>query len=337
MLLPSRLSAATQAGPEPGSQLHSLQGLTMGTSWSARCALPMAADVAALQVAIQATLDEVVAQMSTWDAASDVSRFNAAASGSWHRLPDAFFEVLSCAQALAQQTQGAYDATAGALVNCWGFGPRAADSGDAVPSDAEIRAALQNVGWQRLQIDTQGRAALQPGGLYLDFSSIAKGYGVDCMAACFERAGVRHYLCEVGGELRGQGCKPDGSPWWIELESVPDAVSGSSRWVLALDGLSVATSGDYRRYFERGERRYAHTIDSRNGRPVRNAAAAVTVIHDNCMQADALATALTVLGLQDGMAYAERHGIAALFALRRPQDAAMIDEHPSSALLAMLD
>ncbi|WP_428312286.1 FAD:protein FMN transferase [Hydrocarboniphaga sp.] len=307
----------------------------MGTSWSLRCAAGDTLDVEALQRAVQAALDRIVAQMSTWEAGSDLSRFNAAEAGSWIALPRAFYQVLSYAQALAQSSNGAYDVTAGALVNCWGFGP--GEPRDDIPSDDDIRAALRRVGWSRLLLDDARQLALQPGGLYVDLSSIAKGHGVDCVADCVERFGITHYLAEVGGELRGQGCKPDGSPWWVELESVPDARSDSGRWVVALDGLSVATSGDYRRYFERDSRRYAHTLDPRNGRPVRNAPASVTVLHAECMQADALATALTVLGLQDGMAYAERHGIAALFVVRRRDDAACTDEFASSALLALLD
>ena len=307
----------------------------MGTTWSLRCAADAGVDITALRPAIQAALDEVVAQMSTWDAASDLSRFNAAEAGSWIALPDAFFKVLGFAQVLAQQTAGAYDVTAGAVVNCWGFGPGGAR--DDIPSDDEIRGALERVGWSRLLLDEPRRLALQPGGLYLDLSSIAKGYGVDCIAESLERSGIPHYLAEVGGELRGQGCKPDGSPWWVELESPPDAAIDAGRWIVALDGLSVATSGDYRRYFERDSRRYAHTLDPRNGRPLRNAPASVTVLHAECMQADALATALTVLGLQDGMAYAERHGIAALFVTRRRDASSVTDEFASSALIALLD
>lgn len=307
----------------------------MGTTWSLRCAADSGLDSAAMQRSIQAELDQVVAQMSTWDAASDLSRFNAAEAGSWIALPDGFFKVLSGAQTLAQLTAGAYDVTAGAVVNCWGFGPGAAR--DDIPSDEEIRSALRRVGWSRLLLDAPQQRALQPGGLYVDLSSIAKGYGVDRIAECVGRFGVAHYLAEVGGELRGQGCKPDGSPWWVELEPVPDAAIGAGRWIVALDGLSIATSGDYRRYFELDSRRYAHTLDPRSGRPVRNAPASVTVLHAECMQADALATALTVLGLQDGMAYAERHGIAALFVLRRRDDASATDEFASSAFLALLD
>lgn len=307
----------------------------MGTSWSLRCAAGEALEVEALQRAVQAALDQVVAQMSNWDARSDLSRFNAAEAGSWIALPPAFYQVLNYAQALAQSSSGAYDVTAGALVSCWGFGP--GEPRDDIPSDDDIRAALRRVGWSRLLLDDAGQLALQPGGLHVDLSSIAKGHGVDCVADCVERFGVTHYLAEVGGELRGQGCKPDGSPWWVELESVPDAASDAGRWIVALDGLAVATSGDYRRYFKRDGRRYAHTLDPRNGRPLRHAPASVTVLHAQCMQADALATALTVLGLQDGMAYAERHGIAALFVMRRRDDASLIDEFASSALLALLD
>ncbi|WP_299687592.1 FAD:protein FMN transferase [Hydrocarboniphaga sp.] len=335
VLLPLQFSAAAEAGPGSGTRLYALQGQTMGTSWSLRCALDDRVDLVSLQRSVQAALDEVVAQMSTWDAGSDLSRFNAAEAGSWLALPEGMFTVLNCAQDLAQQTAGAYDITAGALVNCWGFGP--GEPRDELPSDVEIRSALQRVGWSRLLIDAERRIALQPGGLYLDLSSIAKGYGVDRVAACVERAGVHHYLVEVGGELRGQGCKPDGSPWWVEVESVPDTESDAGRWIVGLDGLSIATSGDYRRYFERDSRRYAHTLDPRNGRPVRAAPASVTVLHAQCMQADALATALTVLGLQDGMAFAERHGIAALFVVRRRQDVANTDEFASSAWLALLD
>lgn len=338
MLIPRQFSAATEAGPQAGTAVHSLQGRTMGTAWSLRCVLPAGADPAAamplLQAAIQAALDRVVAQMSHWDPASELSRFNAAPAGSWHRLSDDFYSVLDAAQRLAQQTDGAYDVTAGALVNAWGFGPLPASRS---PDDAELRAALQTVGWQRLQLDAANRSARQPGGLLLDLSSIAKGFGVDRMAAVLDRAGVLHYMCEIGGELRGQGCKPDGSPWWVELEAVPDARGPLQRWLLALDELSVATSGDYQRFYQRGAHRDAHTLDPRSGRPLRPAPASVSVIHRDCMQADALATALTVLGLQDGMAYAERHQIAALFQIRRRDDSALIDQHPSSALLAMLD
>nr|WP_255468181.1 FAD:protein FMN transferase [Achromobacter sp. UMC71] len=288
-----------------------LAGATMGTTWSARLALPAGATDASARQAIQAALDEVVAQMSTWEAESDISRYNRAAAG-WRELPAAFFHVLRHALALAEDCGGAYDPTVGPLVNAWGFGPwqRAFEP----PSAAAIEAAWLRCGWRRVQLDEARQAAHQPGGIYLDLSSIAKGYGVDRAAQALDALGIANYLVEVGGELRARGKRPDGAPWRVAVE-VPDG-SDDHALALPLQDLSIATSGDYRRHAGDGDARYAHTIDPRSGQPVRNGVASVTVLHAGCMQADALATALTVLGERDGLAHAERHGVAALFILR---------------------
>ncbi len=147
--------------------------------------------------------------------------------------------------------------------------------------------------------------------------------------------GLRHFLVEVGGELRGQGCKPDGQPWWVVLERPGDEEAGDDDEVLiALDGLAVATSGDYRRYFESSAQRYSHTLDPRSGWPIAHALASVSVIHAECMQADALSTALTVLGLEQGLAWAQQHGIAALFVTRKDGG---FEQHVTPAFAAMLE
>ena len=174
---------------------------------------------------------------------------------------------------------------------------------------------------------------MQPGGVQLDLSAVAKGYGVDRLAFYLKSQGVQHYLVEVGGELRGAGLKPDGQPWWVVLEQVPgaDGAEAADELVLALHGLSVATSGDYRRYFERDGRRYSHTIDPRNGVPIANDLASVTVVHPQCMAADAWSTALTVLGAEQGLRLAERLGLAARFVARSGA------EHLSTHLRNMLD
>ncbi|CAB3906266.1 FAD:protein FMN transferase [Achromobacter insuavis] len=288
-----------------------LAGATMGTTWSARLALPAGRDEAAARQAIQAALDEVVAQMSTWEAESDISRYNRAGPG-WRELPAAFFHVLRHALALAEDSDGAYDPTVGPLVNAWGFGPW--QRGFEPPSPAAIDAARARCGWHRVALDPARQAAHQPGGIYLDLSSIAKGYGVDRAAQALDALGLTDYLVEVGGELRARGQRPDGQPWRVAVE-VPDG-SDAHALALPLRDLAIATSGDYRRYAGEGDARYAHTIDPRSGQPVRNGVASVTVLHAHCMQADALATALTVLGERDGLAYAERHRLAALFIMR---------------------
>lgn len=327
LLIPARLTAAAESGPEPGARLLELTGESMGTRWSAKLAAAHPPSLAELQVGLQGELDRVVAQMSPWRADSDLSRYNRAAAGEWLPLPADFATVMQEALAVAALSGGAYDPSAGALVDCWGFGP--APARQSPPSVGEIAAARAQVGWQALQFD--GARLHQPGGHRLDLSAIAKGYGVDLLAGWLLSRGVAHYLVEVGGELRGQGCKPDGSPWWVALESPDEA--GGDLW-LALDGLAVASSGDYRRYFESGGRRYAHTLDPRSGHPAEGLAA-VSVVHRRCMSADAWSTALTVLGWEPAQLLALRRDLAARL-LRRRADGSC-EEWLSPTLQAMLE
>ncbi|MDO9489046.1 MAG: FAD:protein FMN transferase, partial [Sphingomonadaceae bacterium] len=243
-----------------------LGGATMGTRWTARLVVADDAVLPQARTAIEAALAGVVAEMSNWERASDISRFNRAPAGSWHELPPGFFAVLDHALALAAATGGAYDPTAGRLVDLWGFGPPPALV--LPPPESVIAAARADVGWQRLALDPARRAARQPGGVHLDLSSIAKGYGVDAGAAALHAAGVDNFLIEVGGELRGAGLKPDRTPWWVEIETPPGAVM--TPIVAALHGLAIATSGNYRRFFDSKGKRFGHTLDPRTGRPVDN-------------------------------------------------------------------
>ncbi len=314
--------------PAPGSSMHQLSGASMGTTWSARVMAPPAAALE-LSALLQHALNEVVAQMSHWEPGSNLSRYNVAHAGSWHTLPDEFFEVLTYALRIAQDSGGAYDPCAGALVNAWGFG---ADGRYNQPGFQAPPHALPPAPRLTMEIDHARRRVLQPGGVQLDLSSVAKGYAVDLMAQRLAAQGLEHYLVELGGELRGAGVKPDGQPWWVAIEGVPDAgAAGAAR--VALHGLALATSGDYRRYFQYGARRAAHTIDPRTGAPVDHRIAAVSVLHAECMAADALSTALTVLGPEQGLAFAEARQLAARFLLR---DGGAIREIQTSAWRAML-
>lgn len=326
--------ALGDAGLRPGVRpVHALSGRTMGTSWSVKLVPPPGMHVPDLRGGIQARLDRVVAEMSHWDPASDLGRFNRAPAGTWHDLPEDFAAVLDCALTVARDSGGAYDPTVGPLVDLWGFGP--GGTRDGTPDTAAVEEMRARCGWQRLGRDHGGRRACQPGGLRLDLSSVAKGFGVDAVASQLDGLGVESHLVEVGGELRGRGVKPDGMPWWVALETPPDADGGGAgSAVVALHGLSVATSGDYRRYFEAGGVRYAHTLDPRAGRPVANRIASVTVLHPACMWADAFATALTVLGPEEGMAFAVRKDLAALFQIRGESG---LEERLSPALAAMLE
>jgi len=321
--------------PPGGSTLHGLEGTSMGTSWSARLMLPPGASGAVLRAALQAELDEIVAQMSHWEADSLLSRYNAAPAGSWHALPPQFFDVAAYALQVRDDTKGAYDPAGGALVNLWGFGAsgRYDQSGFYAPDALRIDAVLARRAQGEPLLDRAGRRLLQPGGALLDFSSVAKGYAVDSLARCLEWHGVRHYLVEAGGELRGSGVKGNGEPWWVEIEGVPDAQDSAGQAIVALHGLAVATSGDYRRYFSHGARRASHTLDPRSGYPVANDVASVTVLAATCMAADALSTALTVMGPQAGIAFARERGIAARFLVRGPGGLAETTSDAWQALL----
>jgi thiamine biosynthesis lipoprotein len=326
--------------PPSGSRPVALSGVAMGSSWSARLMLAAGLHIG-LQAALQAELDAIVAQMSHWDESSLLARYNRAPAGSWHALPPQFFAVIDYALSVCEASAGAYDPAAGALVNSWGFGPagRYDQAGFYAPAPDAIAAVMAVRRHAQPVLDRAGRRLLQPGGAVLDLSAVAKGYAVDCMAECLQRHGIHHYLVEAGGELRGAGMKADGQPWWVEIEGVPDADldSGSGEPpLLALHGLAVATSGDYRRYFSQAGQRRSHTLDPRSGQPIANGVASVTVVAATCMAADALSTALTVLGPEAGLAHAERHGIAARFLLRGNRAAGAITELRSSAWRALL-
>lgn len=319
--------------PAADAVTHSVGGTSMGTSWSAHVMAPPQA-AATLAGDLQRQLDDVVAQMSHWDSGSQLARFNAAAPHSWHTLSPEFFNVLSYALQVHADSGGAYDACAGALVDAWGFGAerRYNQPGFQPPSRARIEDLLAARRAAPIELDAAHERALQPGGLRLDFSSIAKGYAVDQMARLLAARGLDHYLVELGGELRGAGMKPDGQPWWVAVEDLPDAVADAGTRV-ALHGLALATSGDYRRYFQYGARRAAHTIDPRSGTPLDNGVASVSVLHAECMAADALSTALTVLGPVDGLDFAEQRQLAARFLVRR---GAQVETLTTSAWRAML-
>lgn len=277
----------------------------MGTSWSARIAALPGRLAETIEPGIRAILDRIVAQMSQWEPGSDLSRFNRSTPGSWQRLPPEFVHVLDTALDVAARSGGAFDPAMGELADRWGFGP----SGPSASLPPGVAA-----GERRIELDSLLLSARRSVGAALDFSGIAKGYAVDAVAGYLRGLGLEDFLVEIGGELRGSGIRPDGQPWWVDLEAVPGAGLPPIR--IALHGLAVATSGDYRRYFEQDGRRYAHTLDPRTGMPLDNGVASMTVLHAECMLADAWATALTVLGPEKGLVVAEREALAVHMVVR---------------------
>ena len=290
----------------------------MGTSWSARIvdAPPESPE------AIEAVLSRVIAQMSNWEADSSISRFNAAPIGRWMPLPADMLTVLRAGLEMARLSGGAFDPAAGRLVARWGFGPDGLTGLSNAPNHPSPWTAIK----------VEGDHARRTADVTLDFSGIAKGFAVDAVAAALRQLGAAHFLIEIGGELRGQGIKPDLQPWWVDVEAPPGLPLPTLR--IALCGLSVATSGDYRRFREEGGARLSHSIDPATGAPIANDVASVTVCHESAMLADAWATAITVLGHERGMALATCQGIAACL-IRRTETGGQ--EYMTPALAAMLD
>jgi thiamine biosynthesis lipoprotein len=314
VLVPRRISAQR---PDAAARIGQVSGRSMGCDWSVRHVSDGAIAPNELTREIGQVLERVVQQMSTWEVGSAITRFNRAAAGTWHALPEEFAQVLACALRVAEASDGALDPTAGGLISLWGFGAtgRHNEPGFGLPTDAAIESALRHCGWQRLHVDADTMRMYQPGGLQLDLSAVAKGFGVDEVSRRLSALGIEHHLVDIGGELRGAGMKPDGAPWWVEIQRPPDSIDAPLTRI-ALHGLSVATSGDYLQYFQQDNRRFNHCIDPRSGRPVDNGVASVTVLHEECMEADAWATALMVLGPRDGVPLADGLHVAAQFLVR---------------------
>jgi FAD:protein FMN transferase len=308
-------------------EVCTLEGAAMGTSWHVTFA-GSPASVPSAQRAITEILDRVIAQFSPWETASELNRFNAIPPGAWHTPSADFARVTACALRVAEETDGACDPALGALVDIWGFSsvPRGSD----IPSAIEIQQALQASGWRKIVHDRTGGKISRTTPARLDFCGIAKGYAIDLIAQVLRQSGVAAALVEIGGELAGHGVKPDGTPWWVAVDG---EVNDEAPILVALHGLAIATSG-CERSFTHGGKTYSHTIDPRTGYPIDNGMISATVLHESCMQADAYATALLVMGADEAIAFADRHALAALIRYRS-NDA--VRECVSAPLQAMLD
>lgn len=306
---------AALPGCQGGMDERVLSGPAMGSTYTVRVIGGTRAESSARQL-VEAALAEVDAAMSSYRKDSELARFNENRSTEWFAVSELLAETVARSLQLGELTGGAFDVTLAPLVQLWGFGPAAHLA--QPPGDEQVTARLQNAGQVHLQVRmTPPALRKQVPGLALDLDGIAPGAAVDLIAMYLEVAGLRDYMIEVGGEVRAQGRNASGALWRIGIER-PEERGRSLGRVLHVDGMSVSTSGDYRDYFEVGGRRYGHTIDPANGRPVANALASVTVLRPLAAEADALATALTVLGPEAGWSLAETRGWPALFIERTP-------------------
>ena len=283
---------ALLGGCNRGPEIIKISGSKMGTSYHVTIVAdqPAPADLAKQ---IEQTLDRVDQSMSTYKVDSEISQFNQLDVGQRLVISDDFDQVLRITRKVWQKSGGTLDPTVGPLVDIWGFGPTF--TGDVVPSDSAIQRSLASIGFDAVNrtVNNQQILLSKSRPLRLDLSAVAKGYAVDLVADLLEMNALPDYLVEVGGETRVSGLNPEGDPWRLAIES--PSLTEAVAQVLNLEAGAVATSGDYRNYFERDGVRYSHTIDPRSGRPTTHSVASVTVVADTCAEADAWATALIVM------------------------------------------
>ncbi len=291
-----------------------LSGETMGTTFNIT-AIGVDVDEEALAAAVEETLADVNAKMSNWDENSEVSQFSKSQSTEPTQVSEEFALVIAAANDVHEKSGGTFDVTLGPLIELWGFGPRKPE--DPVPSDEDIQAALNSVGQARLlTLDREaGTLAKSGAGVGINLSAIAKGYGIDAVAGTLRDAGIEDYMVEIGGDLVTMGENDKGEAWRIGIEK-PEAGSQNLQLIVQLDDLGMATSGDYKNFFEQDGVRYSHIIDPITGRPITHRTTSVTVLAENAMMADAWATAMLALGQEKGLELAEKHKLAVYFISR---------------------
>lgn len=291
-----------------------LQGRTMGTTYNIKV-VSTEAEIQAkdLQPKIDALLVKINQSMSTYQADSEISKFNRSVSTEPVTITSNFARVVKESIYLGELSEGMLDVTVGPLVNLWGFGPD--QRPDIIPTAEDLSLTKQRIGLQHLVLEGNQLSKNIPN-LYLDLSTIAKGYAVDLVAELIESNGLNHYLVEIGGEIKAKGFKHTGELWVMAIEKPiydPLGESRSVHQIIIPKDNAIATSGDYRNYFEVEGIRFSHIIDPSSGKPISHNLVSVTVIDPSSMTADGLSTALMVMGLEEGMLFAQKHDIAALF------------------------
>ena len=290
-------------------------GMTMGTTYTIKASrLPDSIKPAQVTARIEEVLKKVNGQMSTYDDKSELSLFNRSVSTDWQPVSSEFYTVLKEALNISQLTGGLFDVTVGPLVNLWGFGPE--ELPFKQPDDQMINERLKLIGYQHLQIkENELFAKKDMPGLYVDLSAIAKGYAVDQVASVLESFKINDYMVEIGGEIRVKGKNKEGESWHIAVEKPAEELRAIEK-ILKITDTGMATSGDYRNYFEIEGRRFSHEIDPRTGRPITNKLASITVLNDTSMEADALATAIMIMGPEEGLEFTEKNRIPAFFIIK---------------------
>ncbi len=312
------LTLATGCQQQETTETIHLSGQTMGTTWSVAM-LPNleATDAASLKQRLQNRLNQINRLMSTYDPESELSRFNKQTSTDWFAISEETAQVIELSLDISRLTDGAFDISVGPLVELWGFG--ATVRSEKLPSDNQVSESLAKVGYENIRLRRAPAAvSKQIPELQIDLSAVAKGYAVDALAEILKQQGFSNYLLEIGGELQLSGHRGDGAPWQIAIEK-PLEGTREVATIFPLTNTALATSGNYRNFYMEDGQRYSHTIDPASGKPVLHKLASVTVLDQTCARADALATALMVLGEEKGRELCEKNHIAAYFLIHEKE------------------
>jgi len=255
-----------------------------------------------LKPLLEAKMKEVDQTLSMFNEASVISKVN---NNQQVELTDMFVQVFELAQQISEDTQGAFDITVAPLVNAWGFGFKEG----VVPDEHTIDSLRSIIGYQKISME-KGRIVKKDPRIMLDCSAIAKGYGTDMVAQVLAEKGVKNYLVEIGGEVVTCGISEKRLPWKIGVTKPTDdplQEGGELQTVLNITDKAMATSGNYRNFYYKGGKKYAHTINPKTGHPVQHNILSATVLCDRCARADAYATAFMVMGLEGAKKVLDRN------------------------------
>lgn len=332
ILIPSELPSLSSVAIASGREIHTFGGETMGTTWSVKTSLPPETSLAPIQSLIIQTLDTVVQKMSPWEPQSDLRRHQRAAIGDWVPFSPESFEVLTRSLEIAKLTNGIYDPTIAFAIDLLGFGPSPYQPHH--PTSQPVRTALANCDYRQLQLDPSTRRVLQTGGIAIDLCSIAKGYAVDLIAERLEALDISNYFIEIGGEARGSGCKPNAEPWWCSIARPPNSETALPETLCAVCDLSIATSGNYLCYHIIDGAPIGHLVSPIKTESLEQELLSVSTFTDTCMNADAFASALYLMGAKNGLAFANHNNLAALFRLKTPTGYSEIESTQLAQLLS---
>ncbi|MBT8368996.1 MAG: FAD:protein FMN transferase [Deltaproteobacteria bacterium] len=298
---------------------HLIQGRTMGTAYQVKILTGYSQGISGLKDKIDQRLTAINNSMSTYQIDSEISRFNdLKQEGQLFQISNDFFKVMKMAQTIFELSQGAWDGTVNPLVDLWGFGRTGRNR--EIPQKQAVAALLPDIGFDNIKILENAGLLKKRRSITLDLSSIAKGYGVDQVAEIVQQAGFKDYLVEIGGEIFACGRRKDGKLWRIGVNRPrKDAAFDEIYQVVELNHQAFATSGDYRNFFEIDGIRYSHVIDPRTGYPVSNGVVSVSIIAANCTFADGMATAVMVMGHDNGLELINRlDNVEGLIVVEKP-------------------